>query len=122
MQNKYYDRTVCNECNFKETCVEYRNKFWCKDCPQSFLCFAKDKDCNDYCAYKKQNWEQLPSTCLLFNELLQQYFKDPKNKDSFIMKGGWVCPRCLYKTLIVFERPEGTYNGWCYVCGASKHF
>lgn len=113
---KDYDRTICEECSLRDTCIEYRNKFWCKDCAQTLLCFMKRKNYRDRCAHKKQGWIQLPPNCLLFGILLERL---AQGIDDFIKSQSWICPRCLHETLLLFENatPQWHYNGWCFVCG-----
>lgn len=125
---KDYDRIICNECNFKETCEEYRNKFRCIECHRTLLCFVKGENNHKRCNRARGEWRTLSKDCALARELMQSGAEITLSRFSgFIIKDyGRECPRCsqatfvIYPTLIQYEiknqRHVPMYAGDCEIC------
>lgn len=118
---KDYNRDICNACNIKKQCEEYRNKNWCIDCQWSLLCLMKDRiNSTSPCDIIAWHWLELHSACLLADRLIRLYSCDNKVFITNKYKEK-ICPRCSR----IFSIENEAYNeiqGVCDFCGlATPH-
>lgn len=113
---KDYDRTICNTCDVKTQCNDYRNKFLCVKCERTLACFAQRSISYKRCGKAVEMWRTLPLDCALVSEVMRNHLSRTSLQPgslAYIMKGyNYLCPRCLQPTCVLYPAvlPHGVID------------